>query len=271
MDDGYSQDASPSEQIDHGQHTTEETLRPPLRGNDAPPSPGPPWQGNAAEGDPGAETQPIRGTVGHRAVPPQWPLERPAPRRSEALGRGFGLGVAMTSLVGGVLALALVAGTLFVVRGGGVLSFGEASGMTAVAGTSSSTAAGPVSTATLTSTQRAGVPTAPTPHPTAVPKEKPTPTATPIPPPRLRVSPQQATGNCALGQYPGLVVTNGGGGQLTWAASTSDLLVHATPAAGTLAAGQSRTVTLSGIHVGTTLTVTFSGNGGGATVTITCG
>jgi hypothetical protein len=67
------------------------------------------------------------------------------------------------------------------------------------------------------------------------------------------------------------VVTNSGGGQLTWAASTSDLLVHATPASGTLAAGQSRSVTLGGIHIGKTWTVTFSGNGGGATVTITCG
>jgi hypothetical protein len=271
MDDGYSQDTSPSEQIDHEQNTTEETLRPPLRGDDAPPSPRLPWQGDAAGGDADADTQPVRGTFGHRALPPQWPLARPARRRSEALGRGFGLGVAMTSLVGGVLALVLVAGTLFVVRGGGAPSLGEASGMTAVAGTPSSTTVMPGSTATRTYTQRAGVPTALTPQPTAVPKQKPAPKATPIPPPRLRVSPQQATGNCVLGQYPGLMVKNGGGGQLTWAASTSDLLVHATPASGTLAAGQSRAVTLSGIHVGKTLTVTFSGNGGGATVTITCG
>jgi hypothetical protein len=271
MDDGYSQDAPPSGQIDHGQNTTEETLRPPLHSDDAPPSPGLPWQGDAAEGDPDADTQPIRGTFGHRGLPPQWPLERPAPRRSDALGREFGLGVAMTSLIGGMLVLALVIGILFVVRGGGAPSFGEASEMTAVAGTPSSTAVGPVSTATLTSTQHAGVPTAPTPQLTAVPTQKPAPKATPIPPPRLRVSPQQATGNCTLGQYPALVVTNSGGGQLTWAASTSDLLVHATPASGTLAAGQSRSVTLSGIHIGKTWTVTFSGNGGGATVTITCG
>ena len=90
------------------------------------------------------------------------------------------------------------------------------------------------------------------------------------PPPQLSVSPQQETGMCLLGRYADLTLENSGGSDLTWTATSSAANVKPDPASGTLAAGATQTVTLSGTHLGNTFTVTFSGNGGDATVTITC-
>jgi hypothetical protein len=261
--------------MDNEQGTAPDTLDTSPVADDAPTYPGARWQDTVVAASPDADTQPTR--PGHLAFQPEWPVERPARRRADALGLGFRLGVATASLVGIVLMVALVAAVVFVVRGWDAASLGGANGLGELAGEPSATSATPGTTANPTSTQGAAVPTVPTPQltapsgqPTAVPTSRREPTPTPIPSPRLSVSPQQATGHCLLGAYPTLVVKNTGGGELTWNARTSDLLVHASPSSGTLATGQAKSIALSGNHVGNTLTVMFSGNGGQATITITC-
>lgn len=101
----------------------------------------------------------------------------------------------------------------------------------------------------------------------------PAPTATNAPlAPQLSVGSSGGTVNCLLGSWPTLTVSNSGGGNLSWSATTSDEnFVTATPSSGSLAAGAQKTVKLAGIlHLGNQLRVTFTSNGGGATVTISC-
>ncbi len=222
-----------------------------------------------------ANTQPI--VSGHPSLQPEWPMKSPTHQRSNTLGMGFCLGVATSGIVGVLLVLALAAGVLYASHGGDLTSLGGPNGVGELTGAPSSTATSAptkVPTAKPVATHSGSVPTSTNPQPGPTPPPaKPTapPQSSPPPAPRLSVSPQQASGNCLLGKYPNLTVKNAGGGQLSWGAHTSDGLVHVAPSSGTLSAGRSQSVSLSGLHVGTRLTITFSGNGGSATVTITCG
>jgi hypothetical protein len=116
-------------------------------------------------------------------------------------------------------------------------------------------------TATPVSTQLAATPT------TAPP------TATPVPqnPPVLSVTPLKTTAFCSQGSYPNpITVTNTGGGTLTWN-GVAPTGVTLTPANGSLDAGASQTVMLSGAVAGVaSFTIRFDSNGGAAAVTITC-
>jgi hypothetical protein len=210
-------------------------------------------------------------------------VRRPA-RRSRfgtLLVRGFMVSMLLA------LAVVLFAGTLYVARGGNPTEIGSA------VATAFASRNGPSATPTpvhavpappTVSTHKGATPgatnpsgggggTGSNPQPTATPSrtKNPTPTPTAAPhPPHLSVSPHQGTGNCVLGAYPDLTVQNDGGGQLTWSAHTGDPLILASPASGSLAGGDSTSVSLSGIHVGASFTVTITSNGGSATTTITC-
>ena len=265
MDIDHSQEAPPPEQV------ASEPVPHASFADDAPTQPGAYARSTMAPTDANADTQPTRS--GNHALQREWPLAHPARRRSNALGMGFCLGIATAGLVGVVLVVALAVGALYATHGLNANSLGGINGLGELASTPSSTAATPVATAKPAATHSAGVPTAPTPQTkSAPPRAKPTATPRPKnpPPPQLSVNPRQTSANCLLGHYPTLAVKNTGGGQLSWSAHTSDTLVRAAPSSGALSAGQSRSVSLSGIHVGKTLTVTFSSNGGGATVTINC-
>lgn len=99
----------------------------------------------------------------------------------------------------------------------------------------------------------------------------PTPTASPTAAGRLSVSPTTASGACRKHDFQSITLTNTGAAALPWAASSSDSGVSVRPANGTLDAGASQTVTLSGSAPdGTSVTLTFTSNGGAQTVTYTC-
>jgi hypothetical protein len=114
----------------------------------------------------------------------------------------------------------------------------------------------------------------PTPQPTATPLP-PTPTPTATPAPQLNVSPNPvAETPCGGSPFPvPLTITNTGGGTLVWNVDTSALPagVQAVPASGSLDAGQSQQVSLSGDTANASFTVDFSSNGGDLSVTVNCG
>ncbi|HEV8193923.1 MAG TPA: hypothetical protein VGP82_20935 [Ktedonobacterales bacterium] len=227
--------------------------------HDSPTIPGVPWHGSTANGSADFSTQPVQAEFRPSTVQPEWPVARAGgrPNPSTTQRPGYCFGIAIVSMLGAALVLALVAGTLFAVR---TIGSAPPTGENGVASSASQTATAP------TPTVRPAQPS-PTPMPTATPAATSAPAPTP---PLLSVSPQQATGSCLLGRYPDLTVKNTGGSDLTWTATTSATAVQVEPASGTLAAGATQTVTLSGVHLGNALTITFSGNGGDATVTITC-
>jgi hypothetical protein len=109
--------------------------------------------------------------------------------------------------------------------------------------------------------------------PTATPTAPP-PTATAAPAAaKISVTPTSADAFCANGQYPPIAVKNIGGGTLNWSAQAGDQAVTVSPNQGSLAAGASKSLTISGSHPappGSTLIISFTSNGGNATVTFTC-
>jgi hypothetical protein len=114
----------------------------------------------------------------------------------------------------------------------------------------------------------------PTATPTSVPTPPaPTPTATSVPqhPPKLSVTPTSLREYCSYNSYPNTItVMNSGSGTLNWSA-TAPSGVTLTPSSGSLAAGASQTVTLSGSFTSAnTFDVHFTSNGGSATVVISC-
>jgi hypothetical protein len=131
---------------------------------------------------------------------------------------------------------------------------------------------------TATATPR---PTAtPTPQPTATPTPRPTatpapPTPTPTPAPQLNISPNPvAETPCSGAPFPvPLTITNAGGGSLIWNVDASALPagVQALPASGSLDAGQSQQVSLSGDTANASFTVDFLSSGGNVSVTVNCG
>ena len=219
---------------------------------------GPPLRDDA----PTIPIQPIPAQPGRSAAHPEWPIARPGgrPNGPSAQGSGSCFGIALIGMFGAALVLALVAGTLFALHTLGTPAPGD-EGAAATAAAQTLTA--PTATALPSPT---AVPTATA---TATATATITPTAAPEPA-QMSVSPKRTSARCLLGQYPDLTVENSGGADLTWTAATSDAAVQVSPAGGTLAAGATQTVSLSGSHFGKTLTVMFSGNGGDATVTITC-
>jgi hypothetical protein len=96
-----------------------------------------------------------------------------------------------------------------------------------------------------------------------------------MPAPQLNVSPNPvAETPCSGTPFPvSLTVTNTGGGTLVWSVNTSALPagVQALPASGSLDAGQSQQVGLSGDTSNASFTVEFTSNGGDLSVTINCG
>jgi hypothetical protein len=113
-----------------------------------------------------------------------------------------------------------------------------------------------------------------TPTPTPSPTATPPPTATAAPAAaKISVTPSTADAFCLNGQYPPITVKNSGGGTLSWSAQASDQAVTVNPNQGSLAAGASKSLTISGSHPappGSTLSINFTSNGGNATVTFTC-
>jgi hypothetical protein len=96
-----------------------------------------------------------------------------------------------------------------------------------------------------------------------------------MPAPQLNVSPNPvAETPCSGTPFPApLTITNTGGGTLVWNVDTSALPagVQAVPASGSLDAGQSQMVNLSGDTADTSFTVEFSSNGGSLIITVNCG
>jgi hypothetical protein len=138
----------------------------------------------------------------------------------------------------------------------------------------------PPSTPTPTPAQPTAQPTAtptpagvgvPTPTPTSVLVPHPTPTSVPQNPPKISVTPTATSEYCANDSYPNsITVMNAGSGTLTWSA-TAPSGVTLTPSSGSLAAGASQTVTLTGSFTSAnSFVVHFTSNGGPASVTITC-
>jgi hypothetical protein len=109
-----------------------------------------------------------------------------------------------------------------------------------------------------------------------VPNQPPTPTPTQQPtqapnPPKLSVTAASSSAFCLNTTYPTITVKNIGGGTLIWSGSgPSSPPVTLSPSSGSLAAGGSTVVHVSGSHPGPTVTITFTSNGGNATVTFTC-
>ena len=100
----------------------------------------------------------------------------------------------------------------------------------------------------------------------------PKPTNSPLPqPPKLTVTPLQATGYCLNGRCPSLTVQNTDGKTLSWSASgPGNAQITLTPTNESLAPGDSQTVAVSGPRPEPTVSIAFSGNGGNATITYTC-
>jgi hypothetical protein len=123
---------------------------------------------------------------------------------------------------------------------------------------------------TATTAQPTAQPTATTAQPTAT-TAQPTATTKPANPPKLTAT-SQPTAFCANGQYPTIVVKNAGGGTLTWTATPKTAGVSVSPTGGSLGAGASKNVTVTGPVPPNTssVSIAFSGNGGSSTVKFTC-
>jgi hypothetical protein len=98
------------------------------------------------------------------------------------------------------------------------------------------------------------------------------PAATPtIGPAALSVRTGDSAANCATGSYPTVTVTNTTQQTVSWAASVNDTGVTVTPLTGSLDAGASTTITISGRATTTTFfTVTFTAQGSQALARIAC-
>jgi hypothetical protein len=125
-----------------------------------------------------------------------------------------------------------------------------------------------------TATPTAAPTATPTPQPTATPVPQPTPTPTQPPAPQLAITPNPVVESpCSGSPFPiPLTVTNTGGGTLNWSINTNTLPagVLAISASGSLDAGQSQQVTLSGDTASATFIVDFTSNGGNVSVTVLC-
>jgi hypothetical protein len=77
--------------------------------------------------------------------------------------------------------------------------------------------------------------------------------------------------NCATGSYPAITVTNTTQQTVSWSASVNDPGVTVTPLTGSLDAGASAAVTISGRATATSFfTVTFTAQGSQALAKIAC-
>ncbi len=98
----------------------------------------------------------------------------------------------------------------------------------------------------------------------------PAPAAT-IGPAALSVRVGEGTANCAAGSYPTVTITNTLQQAVSWSAQVNDAGVTVTPASGSLDAGASTTVTLSGrATTPTFFTVTFTAQGSQNLAKIAC-
>jgi hypothetical protein len=94
--------------------------------------------------------------------------------------------------------------------------------------------------------------------------------------PVLAVDAPQTGANCAQGQYPPITIKNAGGGTLTWRFAVAAFdAVTTSPTSGSLARGQTQTVTLVGTYTPPAdrpqeVGVEFDSNGGNQRVTIPC-
>lgn len=111
------------------------------------------------------------------------------------------------------------------------------------------------------------------PSPTGGPSS--TPTSTPNSQPKLVVSPKQITITLCVAGSAQFTVSNGGGGELTWIASASNLVYVVSPSRGSLASGAQETVVVTGITLSVGLSGQITVTAAGAeqspqTVVITC-
>lgn len=82
------------------------------------------------------------------------------------------------------------------------------------------------------------------------------------------------TADCAAGTWPQTIqVANTGGGTLHWQVGQVPQGITASPSSGSVSAGNSQTVTLSGTYPQPPqqITIQFVGDGGQASVTVYCG
>jgi hypothetical protein len=105
----------------------------------------------------------------------------------------------------------------------------------------------------------------------ALPFTSPPAATSTIGPAALSVRMGDSAANCATGSYPTVTVTNTTQQTVSWAASVNDSGVTVTPLTGSLDAGASTTITISGRATTTTFfTVTFTTQGSQALAKIAC-
>lgn len=92
--------------------------------------------------------------------------------------------------------------------------------------------------------------------------------------PMLMAKAAPTSADCSNGQYPPITLQNSGGGTLKWTSFAAFNAVTIAPATGSLATGQSQTVTLHGSYAAThdppNVGVEFDSNGGSERVEIAC-
>ena len=90
-------------------------------------------------------------------------------------------------------------------------------------------------------------------------------------PPALSVFVGEGAANCAAGSYPTVTITNTGHQTVSWSARANNSGVTVTPASGSLAAGASTTVMISGrATTASVFTITFTVQGSQALAKIAC-
>lgn len=92
--------------------------------------------------------------------------------------------------------------------------------------------------------------------------------ATPTPSGGISVSPPGIVASCQQGTYPPITLTNTSQTDASWTAATKEPGIVLTPQGGTLHAGQSQSVAISGITSSSTFAILV--NGGSQTVTVAC-
>ncbi len=135
---------------------------------------------------------------------------------------------------------------------------------TAVPGTSATPPPG------TTATPAKGTPPASTPAPGVTPTTGPTATPVPGAPPTIAVSQTTFSQLLCVATTITFTVTNSGGGVLNYHVTSTNTLYRIRPTTGSLHAGQTDTVTVSGILTGGTITVSAPGATNTQTITLKC-
>jgi serine/threonine-protein kinase len=242
--------------------------------NGSPAGPGSVWSDGQPQDPAEPPTVPLSG-VPPAGKPPRWPPSN-QPRDNGAGGGGPGRKFLIFALIGALLVLTACAGVAYAI---GV--FPPGGGTTLAQNTATATQGEePTETLAPTSTTGPGTPTS-TPAPTKTPKPGATatrtataavtPTNTPVP--SLSVAPSSASYTPCASGFAVLMVTNNGGGMLNW--SAAPVLPDGNGAtldfsSGSLGAGASKQVQVSGAPAASPFDVDFTSNGGTKTVTISC-